>query len=778
MIIDLSHNKIIDSAATAEFRQGVEENLIPLLKESYGDSLRGIQMYEDYISDGFSYNKEWYYPLTVMTETDCEVKWIKWEMKKGKFNGNVPYSYVGKEPLEFSIAYEVPEDFVKASSLRSHYFADKTVKVRVETTATDITFLSGKYSQTFIDEMARQLTAVISDAMGVKNIEDSSLEIAVVFAPETYMEHTSENVTYRRLLLVDKSSAPKDLWIKWTRVDGKGAYTVSDHVDSASIVFELGEDVPQKIKEKEYRFLSAAGKEKYHTAMGRKNVIAWREVIKRAVRKGELEKVEVIEEPAIAVAVAANESVKETVAEPKAVAPVSEEDELQLAMEMARKAMDSIADDTDQLIDDEEEDEDEGETDELEAFYAETEETERNRGAMTDDDEERRELDEITRMAMEALRIAKAEADEDASLVRFDGEDEEEEDSEDIAEESEAEDIVFAPDTVDPCAEEDEPCELDEIEDEEALEDEEILADVRALEPDDEPEEEPTEEPSKPEPLATVAQPEPKAVPTPERTVNTAELEAKIRSEIEAKIRLEYETQARQRAEEEAEKLRREQEQLRKENERLLDRARREKAEWERLEKERLDEAERLRAQIENQARQEAKERERIAEQARLAVEEQHKLEAQRLHAERLKLEEERRIAEEARQREEARRIEAERKEAERRQKLAEEAKAKEAKEEPRYVDNNYTYVSKTVRLIFRRSVDPNITVRLHEIIKATLEYYGKEKVYMRIKATVPDSSTVCLEFVKIPLEEMELLGNIIKVIGNSGLGIAKAILE
>ena len=51
-------------------------------------------------------------------------------------------------------------------------------------------------------------------------------------------------------------------------------------------------------------------------------------------------------------------------------------------------------------------------------------------------------------------------------------------------------------------------------------------------------------------------------------------------------------------------------------------------------------------------------------------------------------------------------------------------------------------------------------------------------KVYLKIKATVPDTSTVILEFVKIPMEEMELLGNIIKVLGNSGLGIAKAIVE
>ena len=90
----------------------------------------------------------------------------------------------------------------------------------------------------------------------------------------------------------------------------------------------------------------------------------------------------------------------------------------------------------------------------------------------------------------------------------------------------------------------------------------------------------------------------------------------------------------------------------------------------------------------------------------------------------------------------------------------------------------NYTYTSKSVKLLFRRSVDPNITGRIHEIIKATLDYYGKSKVYLKIKATVPDTETVILEFVKIPMEEMELLGNIIKVLGNSGLGIAKAILE
>jgi hypothetical protein len=96
----------------------------------------------------------------------------------------------------------------------------------------------------------------------------------------------------------------------------------------------------------------------------------------------------------------------------------------------------------------------------------------------------------------------------------------------------------------------------------------------------------------------------------------------------------------------------------------------------------------------------------------------------------------------------------------------------------PTVGNGKYSYTSKTVRFIFRRSVDPNITARIHEIIKATLEYYGKDKVFMKIRASVPDSQTVILEFVQIPIEEMELLGNIIKILGNSGLNIAKAIVE
>ena len=162
-----------------------------------------------------------------------------------------------------------------------------------------------------------------------------------------------------------------------------------------------------------------------------------------------------------------------------------------------------------------------------------------------------------------------------------------------------------------------------------------------------------------------------------------------------------------------------------------------------------------------------------------MAIEEQHRLEAENARIARQREEEERAEAERLRKIEEEKAIEAIRQaELERIRREEEEAKAKAKAAMPDMTTNKYSYTSKTVKLVFRRSVDPNITTRIQEIIKATVDYYGKDNVYLRIRATVPDAQTVILEFTEIPLEEMELLGNIIKILGNSGLGIAKAIID
>ena len=781
MIIDLLHNKIVADIITEGFQQNVREVLVPKLVSKYGDALLGIQMYEDYISDKLLLDGEWYYPLTVIVDGEPLTQWIKWSVDKKRFSSALPYAYIGEGKIDFTLCDEAPAEFVSRLVGRAYYYEPGLIKVKVETTATDPTFLSGKYSQTFVDEMARQLTKAIEKNMQVSGLSGSVISLSLVFAPESYMEHTSENVTYRRLLLSDKTSAPRDLWVKWTRVDGEGAYTVADSPASDAIVFEIGESVSQKIREKEYRFLLRACKDDYHRAMGRKNMTEWRDLIKRALRRGELTKLE-IEAEAVAEVIEISEETKalneqlaavlgiDTPVEAKPTETViefSEEDdgEFARAMRLAREAVGMTEDasedadvaDGEELID-EEDDEDSEEEDELEIFYREEDEAP-TVPALPTDAEEEAELDEITKMAMEALRSASItpdKSDDEAIEVSF----------EPIPEESTSEELaevsVELTASEDPTEEYDE--DIDEIEDEESLEEAELsdaLEDVRAIEPDEEP-------------ISTVAV---ESAPVSSPVESREAMEEKIRLEVEAKLRLEYESRARERAEEEAAKLRREQEELRIQLEKLQAAAKIADAERAReIEAERTKQ-ERMRIQIEQQMRAEAKERERLAEAAMLALEEKRRLEEEKLAAERKRLEEERLAAEERARKEEAERIEAERaREAERirreAQERAEAAKAQEANKD------TTEYTSKVVKLIFRRSVDPGIIPQIYEKIKETVAYYGKESVNIKIKASNPDVDTVVLDFVQIPKSEMELLSNIIKVLGNSNIGIAKAVVE
>lgn len=787
MTLDLQHNKIVKDTITPRFEESLRVNLVPMIEAKYGSDVLSIQMYEDYISDNFADGGAWYYPMTVVKADGAVTEWVKWNMSKGAFKDGVPYAYTGGDYLEFAFA-EPPAFIAKKLEGRAIYYSGEGLPVRVETVVPNPTFLSGKYSQTFIDEMSRQLTKAICEAMAIETLDGSTFSLALVFAPESYMEHTSENVTYRRLLIVDKGSAPRDFWIKWTRLDGATAYSVADHVSAENIVFEIGEDVSQKVREKEYRCLIRLGKDKYHNAMGRKNVTEWRDLFKRAIRRGELVRVE----PTLDLGdnnAAINEQLAKVLGTQLPTAPATpaeqSDEQLTAALEDINGQL-ARALEADPPAPAETQPDEEEESDDFALALQK----------LAEEDAEQGEQEEQTSdsFVFEGLDVEESDSDEDAFAL---DEDEDEDESDDILvvdergvalgsddEEEDADDEEYIDEPEDDDGFFDEP-----DEDDSAVlsdEDEDTLLDVRALEPDDEPDEDIVEdvaeeaapapiEADTPAPVAAKEESTP-AVAENVVAVNTADIEAKIRAEIEAKIRLEYETKARARAEEEAERLRREQDQLRSENERLQAQMARERREQAIKEEELRAEEARLRAQIELQLRAETRERERYAEAARVAVEEQRRLEAeqakmQRDHADVInRHNEERRMAEEARRAEAAKAKEAE-------QARAEAAKATPAPE-PVKEDTKYTYTSKVVRLIFRRSVDPNITSRIHEIIKVTLEYYGKDKIYLKVKATVPDSETVCLEFVKIPMEEMELLRNIIKVLGNSGLGIARAILE
>ncbi len=554
--------------------------------------------------------------------------------------------------------------------------------------------IKDKLSSEFIIEMARQLTREIERAMSVKGLAGSNVELKLAFMPETFMEHTSENVTYRRLLITDKACGTKDFWVKWTRNNGAVAFSMCDTPTEGEITFELGEDVPQKIREKEYRYLVRANTDKYHYAMGRKNVTEWRELIKRAVKRGDLERV------------------------------VSE-------VEIADHSAD-VHDALSSL---------------LSSFGVDAPAPQVQESA---ENTENLEFEEAMRKAKEA--VFGQYSDEE---VKDGAENDVPFDFSAVAEEDEASD------------------EFSVIEDEEELEDELAEEDgVDETELADELEDELEEVEEEPEEVEEEPE-EVEVEPAEEDGIDEAELEA-VREELsQAKALLE--------------ELRRENAALTAENESLKQLSKTLSEEKAKIEAEMQEEHRKLREEIEARTRAEARERERLEEAARLAVIEQRRIEEERIERERREAEELRLAEEKAQREQEAARIEEERaREAERIRRETEIARGNILPEQDTQPDisdeaqreSEYTYIERRVKLLFKNLIDPNMTSRIYEIIKTTVEYYKKENVSIKIKASVPDEKTVVLDFVKIPKEENELFVNIIKVLGGSNLGITKAIVE
>ena len=739
MFIDFTHNTVIKNTITEGFKSKFESGVMPVIREIYGNRLLGVQMYEDYISLDLSADGYWYYPLTVVLAEGHDIVWIRWStLSASDFEGGVPYAFVGYS-LDFEICDSVPEEISSKIQGSATYCPEGALKIQVHAAHPDKTFISGKYSQTFIDEMARQITLAISREMEVEGLSSSSVELSLAFAPDTYMEHTSENVTYRRLLLTAKGCSPRDFWIKWTRLDSASAYSVKDNVKRGSVVFEIGEDVPQKIREKEYRFLVYGNSDKYRVAMGRKTVVEWREIIKRALKRGELTKAEGERTPEAQTAFAPSDvSAKDTAAE------IHSSEVSDKLLEILAKCGASVS--------------------------SEAEDTYNTSAPAANP-----EFDEAMRIARAAAGITDDPVEEET-------------------EEFESMDLPGLELTVNSTPASYFTQDVDDTDSGTVLKDEDVVI----------------EEEYKEEGITEQAEynPDEEAFVTEERKAmphrdSDSELVARLLKEAE---------------------------ELRLENQRLVEEARRAEESRRLAEEAKVAEAElRRRLEIEERAR----EREKIlfaeaARQAQLENERRIKeleerdaarreaedlAEAMRLEAEMKAAEEERVVRERARIEEEARykaldREERERRAREARERMEAEAKAKangllglanepavkqesvasdaptaKKTQDAPFVPSTqpspeYNYTSKLVRLMFRRPIDPNVTSRIHELISAALAYYHKEHIYIKVKAAIADSTTVVLNFVKIPEEELDLLVNIIKLLGNSDLGITKVILE
>ena len=723
MIIDLLHNKIVKDTITDAFAASVNDVLVPMLTEKYGEEIEAVTMYEDYIADELLYEGEWYYPLSVkLVGGEAFACWIKWPVNKKTFKNSVPYSFVGEGSVEFEFAGFVPQGFSDKLAGRAIDYDRNTIPVKVDAVAADPLFLSGRYSQTFVDELASQITAALSRALGVTGLENSTMELQLVFAPGTYLEHTSENVTYRRLLLVDKGCQPRDFWVKWTRLDGAFGYRVSDAVDGNSIRFELGEDVSQKIREKEYRFLAGANPDKYQSAMGKKTVTEWRDITKRALKRGDIT---------------------------KAVSEIELEQHADEVSNRLRELLGTMGVSTAPV--------------EVEPVLDNS-------------------YDDVAELAMSVL--GRVETEDEQTLEEEDGyvfgdvADElpfEIEEAEEVAEEVEEAPVSFDSvfDTV----------EAEEISEQQ----EENVFEFSFTDEKDEDEGGVTFEEYTEATDAATDDYAPVATPAIDEEAIRREIEARLRLEYETEARLRAEKEAERlrleherlieenerlaRLAREAEKIRLAEEEAKRREEEARRLAEEEKQRE--LEAKRAEEA-RIRAEIEEKLRLEAKERERVAEAARMAVEEQRRLEAERAEkelrereaalereAERLRREEEaRRIAEQ-------KRIEAERRreEDERRRREEEEARKRAA------------IVTKQAKLMFRYSVDLNVIKRIKEVVEQTLVDNNKQKLNIHIKAYPQDATSIVLE-IKLPQNEMDLLVSMMKALGGASLGITKIVLE
>ena len=934
MIIDLTHNKILEYTLSESFISSVHSDLVPKLESVFGDTMLAIQMYEDYLSDNFESEGYRYYPLSVLTDGEVITCWIKWNVSdKALFEGGNPYAFIG-DHIEFTLADEVPAAFVNALAGRGRFFESGYVKVNVSFAQKDVTMLCGKYSQTFVDEMARQLTEKIESATGVKGLSESSIELDLFFAPDTYMEHTSDNITYRRLLMSAKGCAPRDFWIRWIRKNSSVAYGVNDNVSSDDIIFEIGENVSQKIREKEYRFLVYQNSDKYRNAMGRKNITEWRELIKRAIKKGELVKSvdgNAVEDHAAEVSDKLAEILEKCgVSVPVVTVDAADEGADQASEALRNAVMNVTASENAISAEDTEAEENTAYAEDTEADMESNDDTELAEDAHTASEEPDMDADNGEQENVPATEVfADFDFGKEYPQVQFDISDTEEDDA-DTAEEDNS--FVFEIPKAVSAADEPEVFEVPRVEADTSDakgESEDIIAlmvEIERLEAQLAAEKENSAKLAEEKELANtrldvaisanadvaekskiLAQQldeardelakarEAKAIADEniaslneelvrEKNENEglrtemAELKEKLAAAIlenrktEEKYRAQLELEEKERirdkllfaeaarqAKEESERLAREKaeaEARAEEERRAFEREKLEKEEAARIEAERAAEVARIEAEIakakerREDALQRAKEiRQRMEEAARRSADEKYGVirtvaetaEAEPVADEKLPTEtaepvvideepaidfisdtepvidedsacaepetngaedvidgvtDSNTVAEEPEVEEEPV-MAAEIEDAP----LAEEPAPVVAKADPVVADNavstdvkaapvaqepvikkveapKYNYTSKIVRMLFRNAVDEGITAKIRELIAAAIKIKKKERVYIKMRASVPDSTTVVLDILQIPEEEIQLLVDIIHYLGNSNIGIYKVILE
>ena len=294
MKINFQHNTLIRETITEGFLRYFNENLVPLLKELYGETVEEVLFYDNTLHLDLTSDGKRFYPLTLLLNGAQKRQWVSWEYPKGNsFLDSNPFAYIANTPLAFTLQAQVPAEFETLVEKMPLDYSRASLPISVSVMTGSAKLLVGKYSQSFLDELSKQITAKIEEAHGVRGLYKSNIRLCMTFAPMTFMEHNCEGVTYRRLTMSeDGGRAEKDFWVCWRRCDSEVPVTVGEDIAPGEVLFFIGEDVPQKVREKEFRYLTRQNAEKYRSAMGRKTVTEWREFLKKAIKRGDLVRIQ------------------------------------------------------------------------------------------------------------------------------------------------------------------------------------------------------------------------------------------------------------------------------------------------------------------------------------------------------------------------------------------------------------------------------------------------------------------------------------------------------
>ena len=178
MRIDLLHNRIVADCISPRFKECFENILVPMLSD-FNPEIEGVLMYEDYLASNLALEGEWYYPLTVFVADEPRTQWIKWRVGDG-FRGGCPYSYYGAEDIEFAIVSCVPDEFKTVTEGRAISYPDGCIRIRVVGVKKDPAFLVGRYSQTFVDEMARQISDELIRKLSLEPTHNTIVEFGIM----------------------------------------------------------------------------------------------------------------------------------------------------------------------------------------------------------------------------------------------------------------------------------------------------------------------------------------------------------------------------------------------------------------------------------------------------------------------------------------------------------------------------------------------------------------------------------------------------------------------